>query len=77
MDPIERKIRQFLTAFYVFPGFRNWVRTRAKELTREGEDFEIIMVWGRRHFRIGAVPHGDPYFAIKRPDGSLERSPWV
>jgi hypothetical protein len=77
MDPDERKLRAFAAAFYIFPEFSNWVRTRARELRRQGREFEIVLVWGRRLFRAGSVPHGNPYFAIKREDGSVERSPWV
>lgn len=77
MDPIESKIRAFSAALYVFPGFRNWVRTRARELFKQGEQFEIILVWGRRRFHIGSIPQGDPYFAIERRDGSIEQSPYV
>ena len=77
MDPDERKLRAFGAAFYIFPEFRNWVRTRARDLRRQRQDFEIVLVWGRRLFRAGRVPRGNPYFAIKRSDGSLERSPWA
>jgi hypothetical protein len=77
MDPIEWKLRRFGAAFYITLGFRNWVRTRARELERAGEPFEIVLVWGRRRFHVGALPHGDPYFAIERADGTLERSRWA
>jgi hypothetical protein len=77
LDPIEWKLRCFGAAFYIRPQFRNWVRTRARELERAGERFEIILVWGRRRFRVGALPHGDPYFAIERVDGTVERSRWA
>jgi hypothetical protein len=74
---VEWKLRRFRAAFYVTPGFQNWVRTRAYELEREGRKFEIILVWGRRRFRVGKLPHGNPYFAIELDDGTIERSPWV
>jgi hypothetical protein len=74
MDPVEWKLRDFTAAFLVSLGFRNWVRSRARELQRAGEPFDIILVWGRRRFRVGHLPDGDPYFAIERADGSLERS---
>jgi hypothetical protein len=74
---VEWRIRALRAAFYITPGFANWVRTRARELGREGRPFEIILVWGGRRFRVGNVPHGDPYFAIVREDGTLERSPWA
>jgi len=77
MDPDERKLRAFLATFYIFPEFSNWVRTRARELRRQSQGFEIVLVWGRRIFHAGNVPHGTPYFAIKREDGSVECSPWV
>jgi len=76
LDPIEWKLRRFGAAFYITLAFRNWVRTRARELEREGETFEIVLVWGRRRFHVDALPHGDPYFAIERADGTLERSRW-
>lgn len=77
MDPIEAKVRRFITAFFIFPEFSNWVRTRARELRRQGRESEIVLVWGRRRFRVGNVPHGKPYFAIEHTDGTIERSPWV
>lgn len=77
MHTVERKIRAFVAAFFVFPEFRGWVRTRAAELRKEGEQFEIVLVWGRRRFHVGSLPHGNPYFAIERSDGTLERSPWT
>ena len=77
MDPVERKIRDFRAAFHVTPGFSNWLRTRARELERDGEAFEVVLCWGRRRFRVRALPHGDPYFAIVRADGTIERSPWA
>ena len=75
MDPVESKIRRFAAAFYVCLEFRNWVRMRAHELRKSGEEFEIVLVWGRRHFHIGKLPEGNPYFAIQRRDGSIESSP--
>lgn len=75
MDPIEAKIRQFAAAFFVFPEFRNWVRMRARELQKQGETFDIVLVWGRRRFKVGRLPEGNPYFAIERRDGSIESSP--
>ena len=75
MDPVESKIRRFCAAFFVVPQFRNWVRMRARELRKEGEEFEIVLVWGRRRFHVGRIPEGDPYFAIERRDGSIEASP--
>jgi hypothetical protein len=77
MGKVEWTLRAFRAAFYITPGFANWVRTRARELSREGRAFEIILVWGGRRFRVGNVPHGDPYFAIQREDGTLERSPYA
>jgi hypothetical protein len=74
---VERELRRFRAAFYITPHFANWVRTRAAELGRAGASFQIVMVWGRRRFRIGSVPQGDPYFAIEREDGSIEHSPHV
>ena len=75
MDPVERKIRDFAAAFYVFPEFRQWVRVRAHELAKRGEPFEVVLIWGRRRFHVGRLPEGNPYFALERGDGSLERSP--
>ena len=75
MDPIEKVLRDFGAAFAIVPGFRNWVRMRARELGKAGEAFEIVMVWGKRRFRLGRLPDADPYFAIERADGTLERSP--
>lgn len=77
MSRVEWRIREFRAAFQVQPGFANWLRTRARELERDGEPYEIILVWGRRRFHIGEVPNGDPYFAVERADGTLERSPWA
>lgn len=77
MDPIEWKLRRFGAAFYISLGFRNWVRARGRELERAGESFEIVLVWGRRRFYVGSLPHGDPYFAIVRADGTVERSHWA
>lgn len=77
MDPIESAIRRFCAAFARFPQFANWLRARARELQKQGEEFEIIMVWGRRRYRVGQLPQGDPYFAIERRDGSIERSPFL
>jgi hypothetical protein len=74
---VERKLRDLRAAFHVTPGFANWVRTRSRELEKQGRPYEIILVWGRRRFHIGSLPEGDPYFAIELSDGSLERSPWV
>lgn len=76
MDPIEKVIRDFAAAFAVVPGFKNWVRVRAAELRKSGEAFQIVMVWGKRRFRVGRLPGAEPYFAIERADGTLERSPW-
>jgi len=77
VDPTEKKLRDFAAAFLVSLGFRNWVRTRAREKRLEGVDFEIVLVWGRRRFRVGNLPRDDPYFALELPDGTLERSPFV
>lgn len=77
MDPVESKLRRFRAALYVTPWFANWVRTRARELIRAGESFEIVLVWGRRRFRVDAFPLDDPYFALERRDGTLERSPYI
>jgi hypothetical protein len=78
MDPVESKLRAFAAALFVNPGFRNWVRVRAHELRKQGfDDFEIVLVWGRRTFRIGGIPEGQPYFAIRRRDGTVEQSPHV
>jgi hypothetical protein len=76
MDPVESKIRRFAAAFSVIPEFRNWVRTRARELNKQGEEYEIVLVWGRRCFHVGRVPEGNPYFAIRRRDGTIESSPY-
>ena len=76
MDPIEKVLRDFAAAFSVVPGFKLWARVRANELRKRGEEFEIIMVWGRRRFRVGRLPGAEPYFAIERADGTVERSPW-
>jgi hypothetical protein len=77
LDSIEWKLRRFGAAFFITPQFRNWVRTRARELERAGQPFEIVLVWGRRRFHVGNLPHGDPYFAIERADGQVERSRWA
>lgn len=77
MDPVESKIRRFAAAFYVFPQFRNWVRMRARELKKQDEEFEIVLVWGRRRFHVGRLPEGNPHFAIQRSDGTIEQSPHV
>lgn len=78
MGKVEWTLRAFRAAFYITPGFANWARTRARELTRDGQSYELVLIWGRREFRIGNVPHGDPYFAIRRgSDGVLERSPYA
>jgi hypothetical protein len=74
---VEWKLRAFRAAFQVTPTFSNWVRTRARELEREGRTFEVVLIWGRRRFHIGNVPDGEPYFALELRDGSIERSPWV
>jgi hypothetical protein len=74
---VEKQLRRFGAAFYVQPGFANWVRTRSRELEREGHTFNVVLIWGRRRFHVGNVPHGDPYFAIERADGTIERSPWA
>jgi hypothetical protein len=75
MDPTERKLRAFRAAFYVQPAFSNWVRRRAYEL--KGEEFEILVCWGRLRFCVRTAPRSEPHFAIRRADGSLERPPWV
>ena len=77
MHPVERAIRRFNATFCVHVGFCNWARTRANELARQGQPFEIVLVWGRRRFRVGNVPDGDPFLAVERADGTLERSPWA
>jgi len=77
MRAVEQKLRRFRAAFFVSVGFANWVRTRALELEREGQPFEIVLCWGARVFRVDALPEDDPFFAIERADGTLERSPWV
>lgn len=77
MDPIEKKLRDFAAAFAITLQFRNWVRTRAREKLRRGEEFEIILVWGRRRFRVGHLPKDEPFFAIECADGSVECSRWV
>jgi len=77
MDPIESKIRRFAAAFHVIPQFRNWVRMRARELGKEGEEFDIVLVWGRRRFHVGRLPEGNPHFAIERRDGTVESSPYL
>jgi hypothetical protein len=77
MRSVERKIRAFRAAFYVEPQFANWVRTRARELAKAGEAFELVMCWGRRRFRVGRLPTSDPFFALERRDGSIECSPYV
>jgi hypothetical protein len=77
MAPIERQLRRFRAAFYITPQFSNWVRSRGYELQRTGEPFEIILLWGRRRFHVGSLPHDDPHFAIERADGSVERSIWA
>lgn len=74
---VEVQLRRFGAALYVTPGFSNWVRQRARELARDGQTFEVVLVWGRRKFRVGNVPHGNAYFAIQRDDGTIERSPWA
>ena len=77
MDAVEWKLRRFVAAFYAQLEFSNWVRTRARELQKQGQKFEVVLIWGRRRFHVGRVPHGNPYFAIERTDGTVERSPWV
>ena len=77
MDPVESKIRRFAAAFFIIPQFRNWVRMRAHELKKQGEEFEIVLVWGRRRFYVGRLPEGNPHFAIQRRDGTIEQSPFV
>jgi hypothetical protein len=77
MDPIEKLLRDFAVAFHIFPGFRNWVRTRAHELRKEGKPFEIVLIWGKRRFRVGKLPHGNPHFAIEHRDGTIEQSPYA
>jgi len=77
MVNVERELRRFRAAFFVTPGFANWVRTKAHELIRSRSSFRIVLVWGRRRFHVGNVPEDEPYFAIELADGSLERSPWV
>lgn len=77
MRTVERKLRRFRAAFWLTPEFANWVRTRAYELQRTGAAFDVVLVWGRRRFRVGNVPEGQPYFAIELRDGTLERSPWA
>jgi len=77
MRSIEWELRAFRAAFYITPGFANWVRTRARELEATGEAFEIVVCWGRLRFRVRTVPGPQPYFAIRRADGTLERSPWA
>lgn len=77
MLAVERKLRRFRAAFWLTPQAANWVRTRASELQRQGRTFEIVLVWGRRKFRVGEMPEGDPYFAVELTDGTLERASWV
>jgi hypothetical protein len=77
MHPVERAIRGFNAVFCVRVGFCNWVRTRGRQLERAGESFTIVLVWGRRRFRLETAPNGDPYLALERADGTLERSPYA
>jgi hypothetical protein len=77
MQAVERQIRRIRAALWLEPEFANWVRTRSYELTRKGRAFDVVLVWGRRRFRIGNVPDGKPYFAIELADGTLERSPYA
>lgn len=77
MDPIEGQLRRFRAAFWVTLRFANWVRTRGRELERQGKRFEIVLCWGRRRFRVGHLPEDEPYFAIELDDGTVERSPWL
>lgn len=77
MRVVETKIRQFRAAFWLEPGFANWTRTRARELARKGQSFEIVLVWGRRRLRVGQLPEEQPFFALELADGTLERSPWA
>jgi hypothetical protein len=75
-ESVEWQLRRFGAAFHVRPGFGMWVRTRGHELKRAGAPFRLVLVWDRRVFHAGNVPHGDPYFAIELADGTIERSPW-
>ena len=77
---IEQTIRQLNAGFWirVSPGSAHWARTRAKELAREGRDFDIVLVWNGQRFRAGEqLFGGDPYLAIEFEDGTLEGSPWA
>jgi len=66
MVNVERELRRFRAAFFVTPGFANWVRTKAHELIRSRSSFRIVLVWGRRRFHVGNVPEDEPYFALER-----------
>lgn len=72
---IEWELRRFRAAFYITPAFGNWVRTRARELAKMGEEFELVVCWGKFRFRVRTVPGAEPYFAIRRKDGTLELPP--
>ena len=74
---VERILRSLFAAFGSTPGFSQWARARAMQLLREGQRFELVVVWGGQRFRVDELPETEPYFAVELADGTLERSPHV
>jgi hypothetical protein len=73
MRKVEQAIRVFGAAFGVQPAGRSWVRARAAEL---GGACVVLVVWGPYRWTVRRVPEGEPVFALRRDDGTIERPPW-
>lgn len=68
-----------LAAAFAFgsPAGSAWAQARARELARAGEDYEFVIQWGDFCIAVQNIPEGDPEWCIRRPDGTLERAPWL
>jgi hypothetical protein len=82
---VERQIRVFGAGFQR-PAFSNWLRTRTAELKRLKQPFTVLVIWGGLAFTAAGappgfaatrLPRGEPIFAIRRSDGTIERPPWA
>lgn len=77
MRAAELEIRALVAAFYAQPAFVQWARSRARELRALNEAVTVVVEWGPWCVTAEDVPDDEPTFAIRRADGTLERSPWA
>ena len=75
MREVERQIRVFGAAFGARPTGVSWLRARAHELSQAGELVAVVVLWGPFSFSVRRVPLCAPVFAIRHPDGWLEKPP--